>query len=562
VRKNNVHQWQRWTGTLLTTFALSTLTACGSGDVGNMDDSGGDSTNTTVDGTNNRETGTTNDGAGGNDGNTPLDGNVPDGTSGNDGATNDLGTVPNDTNTDVTITTDAIANDSGPNDTGTTGNDSGNPNDGSTGSDSGCTNGATQSCYGGAQSELGPGRACRAGTQTCINGTFGPCIGEVRPSAEACNNVDDNCNGTTDENLGTVTCGLGQCTNTVSACSTGIATMCRPGTAGTETCNNRDDDCDGATDEDGCSCVYVSPTGLDTNVGTAANPMRTIAAAIAAANTAGRAPRVCVTCGTTAATINYAENITMRDGISVFGGYLLSGTVPARGTANCITGINPSMATGVVFPSTVTSSTALDGFRITGAALATSAAITVNGSTGAVISNNTITGGGTTASSIAIDILPNGTTAATPVIANNRIEGGPLNTPTAIGIQSTASAPIIQSNCTTVDAQTSRCTGGCTIRSRVAGTVGTAAQQSYGVRLDRSPNARIDTNSICGNGGVDAAGVRLLGNSAGVVIRANHISGSGGTANAVGVWLDPCASAAPWIVNNVLITGNSPTAGA
>ncbi len=40
---------------------------------------------------------------------------------------------------------------------------------------------------------------CEFGTQTCQNGAFGECVGGVSPSAESCNELDDDCDGDTDE---------------------------------------------------------------------------------------------------------------------------------------------------------------------------------------------------------------------------------------------------------------------------------------------------------------------------------------------------------------------------
>ncbi len=61
---------------------------------------------------------------------------------------------------------------------------------------------------------------CRLGTQTCTAGTFGTCAGAVTPGVEIpCNLLDDDCDGLTDEG------------------------------AGTEQCNGADDDCDGQVDE-------------------------------------------------------------------------------------------------------------------------------------------------------------------------------------------------------------------------------------------------------------------------------------------------------------------------
>jgi hypothetical protein len=77
------------------------------------------------------------------------------------------------------------------------------------------------------------------------------------PTAELCNNVDDNCNGMTDETfptLGTAcTAGLGVCKRYgTTVCSTDHTTTACSVTAGTnmtaETCNYLDDDCNGVVD--------------------------------------------------------------------------------------------------------------------------------------------------------------------------------------------------------------------------------------------------------------------------------------------------------------------------
>jgi hypothetical protein len=58
-----------------------------------------------------------------------------------------------------------------------------------------CTEGQTRSC---GSSNIG---ICKYGTQTCINGNWGACIGSVNASTEICGNqLDDDCDGTTDEN--------------------------------------------------------------------------------------------------------------------------------------------------------------------------------------------------------------------------------------------------------------------------------------------------------------------------------------------------------------------------
>jgi hypothetical protein len=65
----------------------------------------------------------------------------------------------------------------------------------------GCSpDGATQSCYLGAPSDLGhaSGR-CQAGTQTCRFEFWDECVGAIGPIAEICgNNIDDDCDGIID----------------------------------------------------------------------------------------------------------------------------------------------------------------------------------------------------------------------------------------------------------------------------------------------------------------------------------------------------------------------------
>jgi hypothetical protein len=114
-----------------------------------------------------------------------------------------------------------------------------------------CTPGSTQSCYTGPAGTAGQG-VCQAGSQTCDPSglSFGPCVGQIVPSAEICaNGIDEDCTGTPDDvgdtdGDGWTKCN-GDCCETSNQCS--APTLVNPGAfevAG----NSVDDDCDGSID--------------------------------------------------------------------------------------------------------------------------------------------------------------------------------------------------------------------------------------------------------------------------------------------------------------------------
>jgi hypothetical protein len=63
----------------------------------------------------------------------------------------------------------------------------------------------TRACYTGSAATRGRG-ICRDGTETCAAGAWSACAGQVLPTTETCNSLDDNCNGTVDDNSSTA-CG-------------------------------------------------------------------------------------------------------------------------------------------------------------------------------------------------------------------------------------------------------------------------------------------------------------------------------------------------------------------
>jgi hypothetical protein len=120
-----------------------------------------------------------------------------------------------------------------------------------------------QSCYTGAAGTLGVG-VCAAGTQACSAGAWGACAGQVTPSAEVCDNKDNDCNGSKDGISASCytgaagTSGVGECRAGSTLCTAGAWGACSGQVLpATETCDNKDNDCDAATDETLAQACYT-----------------------------------------------------------------------------------------------------------------------------------------------------------------------------------------------------------------------------------------------------------------------------------------------------------------
>ncbi len=127
----------------------------------------------------------------------------------------------------------------------------------------------TQACYSGPAGTQNVG-LCHGGTQTCQEGRFGACVGEVVPAAELCDQLDNNCNGRADDLPGGQVCACQpntqrQCysgpagTQNIGLCRGGLQTCNAQGTAWGacvgevlpqgETCDGRDNDCNATVDD-------------------------------------------------------------------------------------------------------------------------------------------------------------------------------------------------------------------------------------------------------------------------------------------------------------------------
>jgi hypothetical protein len=109
-------------------------------------------------------------------------------------------------------------------------------------------------CFTGPDETIFANTPCQTGLTFCENGSWSVCHGEVVPTEEMCDLVDNDCDGVIDNNVPAVSCGpptnYGQCDYGRTICVDG-ETYCIDADYGQfEICDNIDNDCDLKKDED------------------------------------------------------------------------------------------------------------------------------------------------------------------------------------------------------------------------------------------------------------------------------------------------------------------------
>ena len=126
-----------------------------------------------------------------------------------------------------------------------------------------------ESCYGGPENTMGVGE-CRQGIRRCVDGQLAACDGEVQPGEEVCDGLDNDCNAAVDDEI-SVPCwdfevekrGIGACHDGQRLCEAGVLGECVGQVPpSVEVCDGLDNDCDRLVDSFNESCYNGDPSTI------------------------------------------------------------------------------------------------------------------------------------------------------------------------------------------------------------------------------------------------------------------------------------------------------------
>ena len=346
-----------------------------------------------------------------------------------------------------------------------------------------------------------------------------------------------------------------------------------------------DNNCNGQVDE-GCNGIgtYVSAlTGTDTNPGTQAMPVKTIAEGMTNAATLGNGQSVFVAEGT------YAEKVALAEGVNLMGGYQCDATscTWTRDPLAHDTIVANTDYEGVLAAAAVSHVTVVDGFHVVGkdgvpTAIPGSCGMTLAGGSptlrnnritggnvtggingadrsigvsvrstsdpaGAIIGGNTLTGGTAVSSSVGIQFDTFGVQVpALATVVGNTIRGGAARQTSGLIALNTAAGTLVSKNDIAGGSASAGASYGILVASRLTidanrinldpATVGTCAPGSGGAPAwcagiaSFSSTSTITNNIVYGPKGARSAGV-FLGEfevaAGAVVLNANTLNGGG-----------------------------------
>ncbi len=299
--------------------------------------------------------------------------------------------------------------------------------------------------------------------------------------------------------------------------------------------------------------IYVDAGSLaGVQTGNLSSPMKTIQGAIEYVDSIRNGDpaitrRIFVAQGT------YNESITLKPGISIYGGYSTGNEFATRNTATLVTTIQAPTMIAVQGLSNITAAytatTVLDGFTIVGGSVVgvLNAGVYLTSSNPTISGNNISGGTGGTPYGIRSD-------SSSPVISQNTISGG--STPTlgasAYGIHCIAGSPRITGN--TITGGTAFNTNGISTTSGATATIigntirgGGGSSNSYAINNSSATPAEITGNFIHGGTATSSYGIYNQISSPPIT---NNIIFSGGGSNSFAIFN---GTSAPTMTNNVII---------